>query len=258
MENIQVRYGLAWNSKCLALTPAITTKIDLFFRSVKCHFAYDIYISFVASRHTSSIMTGGSEPLDTKHGQYVFPVLVNACSPSMSANSRTRTSTNTPGRYLGGWGNLGMTTTLHLHLSISPTPTQKPCPYHARRGRGHFHLATSLTPRPNRLPNPKRYYILRHLRQSPASSCRYPARSGLQHVSEMQGPGALRCASLCDRILGLDVGYGEVCFLSGDVGRWAWRAKWCGVRNEYYNSKPGRTHDPVASDEATQGGTVRG
>lgn len=31
-----------------------------------------------------------------------------------------------------------------------------------------------------------------------------------------------------------------------------------GDRNEYYNSKPGRTHDPVASDEATQGGTVRG
>lgn len=30
------------------------------------------------------------------------------------------------------------------------------------------------------------------------------------------------------------------------------------VRNHYYNSKEGRMHEPEASDEATQGGPVRG
>ena len=43
-----------------------------------------------------------------------------------------------------------------------------------------------------------------------------------------------------------------------EAGIWAWNADWCGIRNEYYNSKQGRAQDPVASDEATQGGAVRG
>ncbi|KAL8638938.1 MAG: hypothetical protein Q9226_008943 [Calogaya cf. arnoldii] len=34
--------------------------------------------------------------------------------------------------------------------------------------------------------------------------------------------------------------------------------EWATEKNEFYNSKAGRTHAPEASDEATQGGSVRG
>ncbi|KAL8810918.1 MAG: hypothetical protein Q9223_007647 [Gallowayella weberi] len=37
-----------------------------------------------------------------------------------------------------------------------------------------------------------------------------------------------------------------------------WIMAWATEKNEFYNSKAGRTQAPEASDEATQGGSVRG
>lgn len=93
-------------------------------------------------------MTGGNAPLDTKHGQYVVPVLEKAFPCSM-----TRLSTDIPLQVSRWMGQSRYANNLLLY--IIDFVTKNLYPVHPRRGRGHYHLATS-DPIDAQAPKPKK------------------------------------------------------------------------------------------------------
>ena len=112
---IRQKCGLARSWRFTTIMDALcdvgTSILHTFFSSTILSSNFNAYHS--NQRYLAANMGGGSEPLDTRHGQYVTHILeqhfhhkyfriLRACISVLTSSELTLLI-----RYIGGWGNLG-------------------------------------------------------------------------------------------------------------------------------------------------------